>query len=766
MPATTSSPALPPPEPPVAGLGDSADPGQILRYGLLRQPSSPWLVLLLSLCVTLWSWHFTSGQVAERQELRFRAEAERIEQAIVERMRVYENSLQGAAGLIAARGAVNRETWHRYVQSLQLPTRYPGARGLGFSARIPVSEKEAWVERMHADGSPDFAVRPESERPEYHAILYLEPLDERNLRAVGYDMYSDPVRRAAMSRVRDTGQAGISGKVKLVQEVAEDVQAGFLMYLPVYRNKDPGDVEGRRVALLGFVFCPFRIGDLMRGILGPRGSFLDFRIYDGTDVRPETLMYDAGRENGYSADWLGAHTSQLRRVLEIGGHQWTLHLAALPAFADSDDRRTPWVAVSVGLLISALLFLLTWMFAHARTGALAVANAMTEELRESREQHQAVMDTASDAIVSADEAGRIIYFNRAAESLLGYRAGEMLDRPLAQVVPERLRRTQTFGFEPSASGDRFPATGKTVEMPVLAKSGEEIPVEISLAAWSTGRGRFCTAILRDIRERKRGESALQKKHEELLQASQAKDRFLASMSHELRTPLNAVIGYTGTLLMRLPGPLTPDQERQLNTVQDSAKHLLSLINDLLDVAKIDAGKVDLHIEDAEAQSVVRDIATTLQPLADAKGLALHVELPEQPILLRTDRRVLSQILLNLAGNAIKFTDQGMVRLRLHSHVANGQRLTEFSVEDSGVGIRLEDQKLLFQAYSRLDSDRPRGREGTGLGLYLSRKLADLLGAAFDVRSEYGKGSTFTLVLYAPVDSHAEGIRRGGQGDVA
>ena len=228
-------------------------------------------------------------------------------------------------------------------------------------------------------------------------------------------------------------------------------------------------------------------------------------------------------------------------------------------------------------------------------------------------------------------------------------------------------------------------------------------------------------------------------------ANQAKDRFLASMSHELRTPLNAIIGFTGTLLMKLPGPLNADQEKQLRTVQTGANHLLALINDLLDLAKIEAGKVELSLLPADCQEVIEEVAAALRPQAEAKGLELTATVP-QGLTVRTDRRALSQIVINLANNAIKFTERGSIRIRAERREEDGSRALEISVEDTGIGIRPEDQKKLFGAFTQVDDSTNRRYEGTGLGLHLSRKLAEALEGRIEVKSEYGKGSTFTLVL--------------------
>ncbi len=236
------------------------------------------------------------------------------------------------------------------------------------------------------------------------------------------------------------------------------------------------------------------------------------------------------------------------------------------------------------------------------------------------------------------------------------------------------------------------------------------------------------------------------KNLELAEASRMKSAFIANMSHELRTPLNAIIGFTGTLLMKLPGPLTVDQDRQLNTIRTSARHLLSLINDILDVAKIEAGKVTLALSPVQCQALVSETSESLRPLAAQKGLALTVEMPAEPIVVVSDRRALTQIVINLISNAIKFTEQGTVKVSLAQLRTAGEVVTELSVADSGAGIRPEDQPKLFNAFSQLDSTSTRHAEGAGLGLYLCQNLANLLGGKLVFTSEFGTGSTFTLEL--------------------
>jgi PAS domain S-box-containing protein len=376
---------------------------------------------------------------------------------------------------------------------------------------------------------------------------------------------------------------------------------------------------------------------------------------------------------------------------------------------------------------------------------------MPEEIVVSQGSEQTFHDfleSAPDAMVIVDRAGRIVMINRQTEKLFGYPRDELMYQPVDMLVPDRLRTRHLAHRSGFFDDPRTRPMGVGLELFGRRKDGSEFPVEISLSPISSEQGTLVSSAIRDITERKRFEKALQEKNAELETANTAKDRFLTGMSHELRTPLNAIIGFTGTLLMKLPGPLTAEQERQLGIVQSSARHLLSLINDVLDIAKIESGKVEVHLEPVVVDDVVNEVVTSLRSLAEQKGLTLQFGGTSEEIVLTTDRRALHQITINLVNNAIKYTAAGSVRIELARNQRNGPSV-ELRVIDSGLGIKPEDQSRIFQRFEQLDRTSSRHAEGAGLGLYLCQRLAELLGGRIQVESEIGKGSTFTLQLPYP-----------------
>jgi len=411
-------------------------------------------------------------------------------------------------------------------------------------------------------------------------------------------------------------------------------------------------------------------------------------------------------------------------------------------------------------------------------GALAALVAETVTLRASEERHRLLFEKSGEAIhiVAAEDGGvgRILDFNPAGVALHGYTRDELLGMtpvdllaPGASLLPLEKRRAALDGAWVRASSMH------------MKKDGTRLPVEITLGAVEIGAGRCFLAILRDVTERARAEDALrtawdaadtanrakgvliaeqqqlagelhrkndelEKKNRQAEGANRLKSEFLANMSHELRTPLNGILGFAELLHDERVGSVSPDQKEFLGDILTSGRHLLQLINDVLDLAKVEAGKMELWPEPVDLAAIVTEVRATLRTLS--AGKQIHVESEVDPSLERVviDPARLKQVLYNYLSNALKFTpDGGRVTIRAVPEGKDGMRI---EVEDTGIGIAAAELGRLFIEFEQLDGSTAKKYQGTGLGLALTRRIVEALGGRVAVWSELGRGSTFTAIL--------------------
>ncbi|WP_432137960.1 response regulator [Streptomyces sp. bgisy154] len=372
-----------------------------------------------------------------------------------------------------------------------------------------------------------------------------------------------------------------------------------------------------------------------------------------------------------------------------------------------------------------------------------------EALRLLQEQARSVIDTARDAFVSIDENGLVIDWNQSAERLFGFTHHEAMGRPLTEtIIPERYRAAHRAGLRRVLAGEQSHVLGRQIELTALHRDGHEIPVELAVWRLKSAKARCFNAFVRDVSERKQTESALAEARDQAIAAGRAKSRFVASVSHEIRTPMNGVIGLSNLLLGT---SLDAQQRRYAEGIQAAGTALLSLINDILDFSKLEAGRLELDEVAFSPQALVEEVIALVAQTPQAHGLELLGDChPELPALVLGDAGRLRQILLNLASNAVKFTESGEVVLRARPAPsrppAEHVPWLHFEVADTGVGIAEDDQERVFDAFSQADASTTRRYGGTGLGLAICRRLAEAMGGSIGVTSRYGEGSTFSLTV--------------------
>jgi len=351
--------------------------------------------------------------------------------------------------------------------------------------------------------------------------------------------------------------------------------------------------------------------------------------------------------------------------------------------------------------------------------------------RETEERYRIVAESASEAIFTIDDAGVVRYANPAARSIFGYEIEEMVGRPLRSLLPD-------MAGDGSTPGGLLSEGRGAAELTGLHRSGQRIPVELSFGEFAVDGAHGYTGIVRDISDRKRVQEALTQAKEAAETANHAKSDFLSRMSHELRTPLNGILGFGQLLEM---DPLPVEQRESVEQILKAGRHLLDLINEVLDIARIEAGRISLSPEPVRLDELVQEACDLVRPLVQQRSLVLDISaataVPHHVI---ADRQRLKQVLLNLLSNAVKYNRDGG-RITLVAAVAS--EMLELTVADTGIGIPAERLDDLFTPFERLGADDT-PVEGTGLGLALSRRLVEAMGGRIQVRSRVGVGSEFTI----------------------
>lgn len=460
----------------------------------------PVFVLMCGLAATALATYLIRENHHFKDRQRLQEAGTQIERTISARMEGYVGLLRGGAGLFASNPFVTREQFRRFYERLEIEKHYPGLQGFGYSVRFPPEKLDALVATNRQQGLTNFMVWPPGPRLEYHAIVFLEPRDQRNQRAIGYDMFTEAHRRAAMQEACDNGNPWFTRKVRLVQEYQNDAgQPGFLIYLPVFLGGSiPPTTEGRRSLLQGFVYSPFRAGDIFRGMF-PNQAFprIAFSIWDGTEATPEALLYQS------DPDFRLAAAGDLKR-LEVPGAVWTLGVGQLTGSVAGQSERRLWIVPLLGVLASILLSYFTYTEGKARTRTEQAAN----ELFNQREWLQVTLASIGDGVISTDTAGCVQFMNRVAERLTGWTYREAQQKQLRDVF----RITNEQSGEPAENpAEQVLATGNTVNLSdhtlLTDKNGIERCIDDSAAPIRDRAGAVIGVVLvfREITERRRYE---------------------------------------------------------------------------------------------------------------------------------------------------------------------------------------------------------------------------------------------------------------------
>jgi PAS domain S-box-containing protein len=682
------------------------------------------LIVIVGATLTLTNWMNLQRREAATLDRVLAHRAESIQAAIRDRMRTYQAVLHSAAGLVHASEIITEDEWRVFTEQLRIASSYPGLQGLGYAPRLPGA----------ADG--------ERERV---PVVYLEPPNERNRRLVGFDLMSEPKRRRAMERARDSGSAALTSKITL-RTIDGMTEPGFLVFLPVYtRGHPPVSVQERRERLIAYVYTPFQARTFIESVLGGLPGDLTLQVRDANPAEDDVLLYQHGADT--------ASLFSRERSVSMLGHRWMIRVGARPAFVEQQRSSEPmWTLVAGGtttLLVAALVFTL----AIARQN---LANRLKAELlvRERDRHAAAILDNSLDAYVSIDDQDRIVAWNRQAEITFGWAASAVLGRRLAEtVIPERHRAQHLKALRTYAA--REPKiVGKRIEMPATRADGREVTVELSIIAVPGKDGLSFVASMRDVTDVKRQQAELLKMNATLEQrveertaalaeanhslqsANEQLEAFAQNVSHDLRAPLRAIHGYTSMILSDCLG-LDSTSRTRLASVEHSVQSMQRTIDDLLRLARVRQQPVQKQRVNMWSLilEVIRDIGGAKPPAIQAT--------PDDLGEVLADPGLLSQALRNLVSNAIKFTAPvADPKIAFGSEVTNGERT--FYIKDNGVGFDSRYTDRLFRAFGRLHSGET--FEGTGIGLTIVKTIVERHGGRIWATSPPGEGATFWFTL--------------------
>ncbi len=588
-------------------------------------------------------------------------------------------------------------------------------------------------------------------------------------------------RRNVVDRRRKLGHA--PGGVALIEASVDDATLGAVMHAATLA----GPVLSRMAAVEEFRLSTNRLGQQREMLTAIVNSLPDPIVI--INAEHDIIVQNKRAEHLLST---GDKDSEgRRRAVEINNLLFTSHLskAAMGANESAGSRELNLVDPDEGtdLLFEVLTHDLGGVDGTQAGSTVSVLRDVTDlrraanelerqvqrvrlaeiEAKRERDRLNLILENVADPILVTDDRSNIVLMNKEAEQL--FEADDSQSWERAATVQANDTKFTTFISDFTIS----PSVARREQMTLhIPGTGVELPVEVVSGKILNRRGEplAIVSVLHDLTEQAENErlydelktfsgqledriqaatadlaeqnTRLQWQSRELEKANRLKSEFLASMSHELRTPINALIGYASLMLDRIYGDLTPRQEEGLNRIQGAAQHLLALINDILDLAKIEAGRMPLHLDDVTLGDIINEISQQIEPLIKKRSLAFNVEMPSKDLTLHTDRTKVKQILLNLLSNAVKFTHHGGIWVT----VSKDEEDLRFDVRDTGIGIRAADLESIWEDFRQVDQSRTREFGGTGLGLSITRKLVDALGGHVFAESVYGKGSTFTVVL--------------------
>ncbi|KNZ30613.1 MAG: hypothetical protein AD742_21280 [Methylibium sp. NZG] len=750
--------------------------GAPITLTLIGRPRAEWAPrrLTVGLTLLLVTAFIATGiaQVArwdeERARNAFERDADNATSAVRAQLQEPLHALEAMRGVFIASEDVTQQELQRASRAWLEPG---NLLALGWSERMRRRDVPAFEARVRMQGLPGYRVfdrtdadgstaPPNADDPVV-AMRHIEPA-QGNATALGVNSMSIPVARVAIDRASATGLPQATAGFRLTQQRADEDRTGVVIYAALYHD-NPKTVAERVQAARGVVFVTLRPDTLLAKVQPRLAPGLSLCLID-TD--PAAVRRRLAGPPGCDTDRAAA---RYVRPLAYAGRQWDLHVLSQTSEAARAGGANAWLFALVGLLASSLLGALMLTVTgrarrieeavHLRTAALQAEIAEREQaqaaLQDSEQRFRNIWGNVPIGIIYTNLRGRVIRANPRFCELTGYRENELLNQPAALYThPDDTERDVELASQ-LVRGD-IPMYRR--EKRCVTRDGRTVWVQsnVSLLRDAQGQPRYIVGAVEDITERLRLHDA--EKARELAEASnRAKSEFLSRMSHELRTPLNAILGFAQLLDHDKRHPLLPAQRPWVDRIQHAGWHLLEMINDVLDLSRIESGSLRLQPEPLAVSALIADVLPMVRAEAQQRGLAVSTRLDADTLLALGDPTRVRQIVINLLSNAVKYNvDGGRIEVRSRRQAGQPEPgatpgpapdWVQIEVTDSGIGMTPQQHADLFKPFNRLGQERS-AQPGTGIGLVISKSLAEAMGGSLGAEPAPGGGTRFVLTLPA------------------